>query len=46
MTHLKSTVWYMEAELPKLTKKKVSLATMLFFVKVNVMHGYIELVLG
>ena len=46
LTHLKSIVWYVEAESPKLTKNMVSLATMLFFVKVNMMHGYTDLVLG
>ena len=46
LTHLKLIVRYVEAKSPKLTKEKVSLAMMLFFVKVNVMHGYTKLVLG
>ena len=46
LIYLKSTVWYVETKSPKLAKKKVSLVKILYFVKVNVMHGYTELVFG
>ena len=42
----KSTVWYVNIPLLKKTRIRLSLEMMLYYVKVTVLHGYIESALG